>query len=179
MARNCDFRTFSRNSEFAEEVRQFPARAFAFFAALVGHSYQDLVGGLNVLGFARTRKIGGHPRANAKICVVADFGKKVQGIHVGVVNEVEHGLSPNPGIGIFQQSFDGGPHELVANGGENGDSFLADFGRRMVQQTANHGVSDALAFHLEEAESVEDLPWIGGEDLSRQQICGGAIEGKC
>src|SRR5271166_3108895 len=46
----------------------------------------------------------------------------------------------------------------------------------MVQQTANHRVNAALAFHLEEAESVQDLAGIGGKHRVRQHIHSGPVE---
>src|SRR5664279_713740 len=97
---------------------------------------------------------------------------------MGVVDEIQHGFGSNAVVGIFQQDFDLWPDGLVADSGENGNGFLAYFRSGMVQETANHGVSGALAFDLEEAESVENLTRIRGKNLFRQQIHSRTVEGE-
>src|SRR5882762_9408948 len=114
--------------------------------------------------------------AHGKISTVSKFCEKREGINVGVVNEVEHGFGSYTVVGVFQQGLDGWEYGLIAGGGENRDGFLADCGRGMVQETANHGVSSALALDFEEAERVENFFRVGGKDFAGQEIRRGAVQ---
>ena len=92
-----------------------------------------------------------------------------------LVDEIEHCFGSNARIGIPQQLLDGRLHGLVADGGENRDGLLSDFGRRMLQQTAYHWVNCSMAFDFEQAESVENFLRIGTEDSLCQQVCCRAV----
>src|SRR6266850_4248657 len=152
--------------ESAEEARNFHAVSLAFLATLARHFIKNLARCFKALRFTGTREIGGHGGAHGKISAVSKFCQKREGINVGVVNEVEHGFGSNAVVGVFQQGFDGRENGLVAGGGENRDGFLANFGRGMVQETANHGMSSALTLDFEEAERVENFFWVGGKDFA-------------
>jgi len=152
--------------ESAEEARNFHAVALAFLAALAGHFSENLASRFETLRFTGAREIGGHRGAHGKISAVSKFCEKREGINVGVVNKVEHGFGSYTVVGVFQQGLDGWEYGLIAGGGENRDGFLADCGRGMVQETANHGVSSALALDFEEAERVENFFRVGGKDFA-------------
>jgi hypothetical protein len=74
----------------------------ALFAALAGHSNQDLASGFDALGFTGTRKIGSNGRADRKIRAVADFRKEGEGVHMRVINQIEHRFGSNAGVWILQ-----------------------------------------------------------------------------
>jgi len=99
----------SKESGIPEEAGEFESGALALFAALAGHS-NEIWRAVRCFGFTGARKIGSNGRADRKIRAVADFGRRVR-VHMGVINQIEHGLGSNAGVWIFQQPFDGRPDD--------------------------------------------------------------------
>ena len=87
---------------------------------------------------------------------------------MGMMSQVKHGLSADVEVRIFEQLLHLGQHGLVGRGIQDGKCFLPDVSVRVAQQAAHHGMLDALALHLKQAQCVKYLSRIGCRDLSRQ-----------
>ena len=93
-----------------------------------------------------------------------------------MINEVEHRFRADSRIRILEQLLYRRADRFISHCGENRNRFLTDLGRRMPKQASDYRMRNPLAFHLEQAESVEYLLCIRGENRFRQQFGSRAVQ---